>query len=44
MNKAIDIVRPEPKTALEAWERWMNMMESKLRLLPYAGGRKIEVK
>lgn len=42
--KAMDIVRPAPKTALEAWERWMNRMETQLRTLPYYEKKVIKVR
>jgi hypothetical protein len=41
---AIDIVKPAPKTELEAWNRWLNRMETQLRTLPYYDKVKIEVK
>lgn len=41
---AIDIVKSEPKTALESWERWMNRVQAELLSLPYYHKKKIEVK
>jgi len=41
--KAIDIVLPPPKTEYEDWQRWMNRMETQLRMLSYYRKRKIEV-
>lgn len=40
--KAIDIVKPEPKTELEAWLRWRNRITSELRSMP-GYGKKIVV-
>jgi hypothetical protein len=42
--KAMDIVRPAPKTELEAWERWLNSMETQLRTLPYYDKTVIKVR
>ena len=44
MVKAVDIVKPEPKTALEDWQRWLNRMESEFRTAPWVKKKKIEVK
>lgn len=41
---AIDIVKPEPVTELEAWLRWANRMQAELLSMPYYHRRKIEVK
>lgn len=30
MHKAMDIVLPEPKTKLEAWNRWMNSLQTQM--------------
>lgn len=40
-TKAIDVVKPEPKTELEDWLRWCNRMQSKLLIMV---GKRIEVK
>lgn len=37
--KVIDIVKPKPKTELEAFNRWLNRMESELRSMPGYGKR-----
>lgn len=42
--QAIDNVKPAPKTALEAWTRWLNATQTKLLQNPLAFGKKIEVK
>lgn len=42
--KTMDIVKPPPKTALEAWERWMNRIQCELIALPYYTKKKIEIK
>jgi len=44
MLKAMDIVKAEPKTEYEAWQRWMNRVESELRSMPSYSKRQIEVK
>lgn len=41
--KTLDIVKPEPRTKLEAWERWLNHMQSQFLTMPMAVGKKIEV-
>jgi hypothetical protein len=42
--KAIDIVLPPAKTEYEDWQRWLNRMETQLRMLNYYAKKKIEVK
>jgi hypothetical protein len=42
-TKTIDIVKAEPRTKLEAFERWMNHMQSKLLTTPISSGTKITV-
>lgn len=34
--KAIDCVLPPPTTALEDFQRWMNRMETQLRMMHYS--------
>jgi hypothetical protein len=41
--RVIDIVKPEPKTELEAWERWLNRTQSSMMVL-YKDRKVIEVK
>ena len=36
-------IKPQPKTALECWEYWLNDMASQFVTASYAGGTKIEV-
>lgn len=43
MPKSIDIVKPEPRTSLEAWSRWLNQMTSSFMQMPYSTRRKIYV-
>lgn len=41
--KAIDIVKPQAKTQLEDWGRWLNYMEAECRTAPWFPHKKIEV-
>lgn len=41
--KAIDIIKPEPKTEFEAHERWKNRLHSELATLSYSRRKKIKV-
>lgn len=42
--KAIDVVKPQPKTELESWRRWLNRMQSELLTMPHSRSKKIDVK
>lgn len=41
--KVIDIVKPEPKTELEKWARWMNRIQTSVLTAPWSTRTKIEV-
>lgn len=41
--RVIDIVKPEPRTALEDWQRWRNNIAGKFLKLCYSN-RQIEVR
>lgn len=36
-------IKTEPKTELEAWERWLNHKETEFRQLPWTPRTKIEL-